>query len=115
MCWRGRTESLSNGSTLLTAKDMKKKIAVLTLCVMLFALGFAAEAQQPAKVPVIGRLGASSESARIEALRQGLGELGYVEGKNFVIELRTSEGKSDRLSALAAELVRLKVAVIVTA
>jgi len=53
-------------------------------------------------------------SPRIEALRQGLHELGYVEGKNIVIEWRSAEGKLDRVPALAAELVRLKVDVIVT-
>ena len=52
--------------------------------------------------------------ARIEAFRQGLRELGYVEGKNIVVEWRSAEGKPDRLPALAAELVRLKVDVIVT-
>ena len=77
----------------------------------------AAEAQQPTKIPRIGYLtGASLSaiSARIEAFRQGLRELGYVEGKNIVIEWRSAEGKLDRLPALAAELVRLKVDVIVT-
>ena len=76
-----------------------------------------AEAQQPKKVPRIGFLGASSASvlaARIEAFRQGLRDLGYVEGKNIVIEWRSAEGKLDRLPALAAELVHLKVDVIVT-
>jgi len=76
-----------------------------------------AQAQQPTKVPRIGFLSAISPStvaARIEAFRQGLRELGYVEGKNIVIEYRYAEGKPDRLSALAAELVRLKVDVIVT-
>jgi ABC-type uncharacterized transport system substrate-binding protein len=98
-------------------KDMKKKITVLTLCAMLFALCFPAEAQQPTKIPRIGYLGATSpstSSARIEAFRQGLRELGYVEGKNIVIEWRHHEGKLDRLPALAAELVRLKVDIIVT-
>ena len=85
---------------------------------MLFAaIALPAEAQQPTKVPRIGYLGAgspSANSARIEAFRQGLRELGYVEGKNIVIEWRYAEGKLDRLPALAAELVRLKVDVIVT-
>jgi putative ABC transport system substrate-binding protein len=84
---------------------------------MLFALCWSAEAQQPTKVPRIGYLTAASLSAnagRIEAFRQGLRELGYVEGENIVIEWRSSEGKFDRLPALAAELVRLKVDIIVT-
>jgi len=57
---------------------------------------------------------ASSGAPRIDGFRQGLGELGYVEGKNIVIESRHAEGKPDRIPALAAELVRLKVEVIVT-
>jgi putative tryptophan/tyrosine transport system substrate-binding protein len=76
-----------------------------------------AQAQQAKKVSRIGFLGASSASAlaaRTEAFRQGLRELGYLEGKNIVIEWRSAEGKLDRLPALAAELVRLKVDVIVT-
>ena len=96
---------------------MKKKIIGLTLSALLLALSSFAEAQQPTKVPVIGRLGASSpsaEAARVEAFRQGLRELGYIEGKSILIEWRFAEGKSDRLSALADELVRLNVAVIVT-
>ena len=78
----------------------------------------AAQAQQPKKVPRIGYLTGPSRSAnaraRTEAFRQGLRELGYIEGKNIVIEWRHAEGKLDRLPALAAELVRLKVDVIVT-
>jgi putative ABC transport system substrate-binding protein len=99
-------------------KKMKRKITVLTLCAMLLALCFLAQAQQPTKVPRIGFLGAPPPSAmsdRIEAFRQGLRDLGYVEGKNIVIEWRYAEGKIDRLAALAAELVRLKVDVIATA
>jgi ABC-type uncharacterized transport system substrate-binding protein len=99
-------------------KEMKKNITVLTLCAMLFALSVSAEAQQPKKVPRIGYLGVNPPSrtlARIEAFRQGLRDLGYLEGKNIVIEYRNAEGKLDRLSALAAELVRLPVDVIVTA
>jgi putative ABC transport system substrate-binding protein len=85
---------------------------------VLFALCSPALAQQPKKVYRIGFLGAASvsaNSARIEALRQGLRELGYVEGKNIVIELRYADGKLDNLPALAAELVRLKVDIIVSA
>ena len=96
---------------------MAKKIYRIALCTMLIALSLSAEAQQPAKIPRIGYLTASAlsaQSARIEAFRQGLRELGYVEGKNIVIEWRSAEGKLDRLPALAAELVRLKVDVIVT-
>ena len=88
------------------------------LCTMLFALCFSAEAQQAEKVPRIGFLATVSPSTisdRVEAFRQGLRELGYVEGKNIVIEWRYAEGKLDRLTELAAELVRLKVDVIVTA
>ena len=92
--------------------------ALSFLGALLLALSLSAHAQQPTKVPLIGRLGAGSPSsnlARREAFRQGLRELGYVEGKNIVIEWRyAEEGKLDRLSEIAAELVRLKVDVIVT-
>ena len=83
----------------------------------MFALSIPAEAQQTAKVPRIGFLSSlspSSITARTESFRQGLHELGYVEGKNIVIEWRYAEGNADRLKELAAELVRLKVDVIVT-
>jgi putative tryptophan/tyrosine transport system substrate-binding protein len=113
---------------------MKKKIIGLTLCAFLFALRLlcsvpfapcslllapcsSAWAQQ-AKAARIGLLGGGSPSAnagRIEAFKQGLRELGYVEGKNIVIEQLWAEGKLDRLPALAAELVRLKVDIIVSA
>jgi putative ABC transport system substrate-binding protein len=86
---------------------------------LLLALSFPldVEAQQPTKVPRIGYLNAASLSItanRAEAFRQGLRGLGYIEGKNIIIEWRSGEGKEDRLPALAAELVRLKVDVIVT-
>ena len=98
-------------------KNKKKKITLLTLCAVLFALKGVAEAQQPpTKVSRIGFLTGSSLSsqlARNEAFRQGLRDLGYVEGKNIVIEWRSWEGKLDRQRAFAAELVHLKVDVIV--
>jgi putative ABC transport system substrate-binding protein len=94
------------------------KVAVsFMLGAVLFALCFSAEAQQQDHLRRIGFLTASSASAiaaRTGALRQGLRELGYVEGKNIVIEWRYAEGKLDRLPVLAAELVGLKVELIVT-
>src|SRR4029077_8392786 len=94
------------------------KTFVLLLVGLTLASVHLAEAEQSGKIPRIGYLGATSLSAnseRIAAFRQGLRELGYVEGKNIVIEWRYAEGKLDRLPALAAELVRLKVDIIVTA
>jgi putative ABC transport system substrate-binding protein len=88
----------------------------LPATVLLITVSFV-QAQQPKKVTRIGFLSGTSPStisARVEAFRQGLRELGYVEGKNIVIEWRYAEGKPDRLPALAAELVRLKVDVIVS-
>jgi putative ABC transport system substrate-binding protein len=93
---------------------VSKRIFSFALCAVLFALCSSADAQQPKKVPRIGWLGAArTSSSRIEAFRQGLHELGYAEGKNIVIEYRYAEGKLDRLPAFAADLVRLKVDVIV--
>jgi len=97
---------------------MSQRFFGLALSTMLYALCPPVEAQQPTKVPTIGYLSTTSRStnaARIEAFRQGLRELGYVDGKNIVVEYRYAEGKLDRLRELAAELVRLKVDVIVTA
>ena len=93
---------------------------VVTICLLLtvFLPALLTGAQQPAKVPRIGFLiasAASANSARVEAFRQGLRELGYVEGKNIVIESRYAEGKIDRVPALAADLVRLKVDIILSA
>jgi putative tryptophan/tyrosine transport system substrate-binding protein len=91
---------------------------VVTVALIIFAAAFTADAQQPVKFPRIGYLNASSSStnpARIQAFRQRLRELGYVEGKNIVIEYRYADGKLDRLPDLVAELVQLKVDVIVTA
>ena len=97
---------------------MSKTIICLALSGLLLALCYPAEAQQPAKVARIGFQSAASPAAlspRAEAFRQRLRELGYVEGKNIVIEWRYAEGKLDRLDEFAAEFVRLKVDVIVTA
>ena len=98
-----------------------KKAAVpsILVVVVLLALGVIAEAQQPKKVPRIGFpmvvRSPSFTSARTNAFRQGLNELGYTEGKNILIEYRYAEGKFDRLPDLAAELVGLKLDVIVAA
>src|SRR5262249_18932456 len=93
-------------------KNMKTKITVLTLCAMLFALCSSAAAQQPGKIPWIGYL-AGAGSGPSPSFIQGLGDLGYVENKNIGIVFRTSESRSERYPDLAAELIRLKVDVIV--
>jgi putative tryptophan/tyrosine transport system substrate-binding protein len=95
----------------------RKNIFCLGLSALLFAFCFSAEAQQTGKVARIGILEARGPSDRAqiwEAFRQGLRELGYIEGKNIIIEYRYAEGNIQRLSELAAELVRLKVDIIVT-
>jgi putative ABC transport system substrate-binding protein len=95
---------------------MNRKITVFALSAMLFALCSPAQAQQPRKVWRIGYVSnveAASDSARAEAIRVVLRELGYIEGQNIATEYRYTEGKPDRLPDLLAELVRLKVDVIV--
>jgi len=85
---------------------------------MLLALPFPAWAQQPKKIPRIGylsQLDPATESARSEGIRLALRERGYIEGQNIAIEYRYAEGKLDRAPELAAELVRLKVDIIVVA
>ena len=99
-------------------KQVKKKVAVFTLSALLFALCLPAEAQQTGKGPRIGFLDASSESGSAilaEPFRQELSKLGWIEGKNLTIEYRFAEGWSERQDELAAELVRLKVDLIVVA
>ena len=91
-----------------------KRAAVpsILIAVALLAVGVIADAQQPKKVPRIGYLSSvdpASESTRAEPFRLALRELGYMEGQNIAIEFRYSEGKRDRFSELAAELVLLKV------
>jgi putative ABC transport system substrate-binding protein len=96
---------------------MNRKVFGGALCAVLLVLSVSVEAQQPAaKVPRIGFLTTGGEAAsalRVEAFRQGLRELGYVEGKNIIIEYRYAEGRFERLPELADELVRLKVDVLV--
>ena len=97
---------------------MKHIVGLLVVLVALAACGVVATAQQPKKVPRIGYLsprGQAAESARAEAIRLALRELGYIDGENVAFEYRYSEGKQDRRPALAAELVRLKVDIIVVA
>src|SRR5262244_49819 len=97
---------------------MSRKIICVALVALLLTFSVPTEAQQPKKVPRIAYVTAASFSAmeyRIEAFRQGLRELGYVEGKNIIIQLREAEGKLDRLPTLMAELVREKVDIIVAA
>jgi putative tryptophan/tyrosine transport system substrate-binding protein len=94
----------------------KRKLGSFALCAMLLAFWESAEAQQPKKVPRIGYLSTNDpagEAARAEAIRLALRGLGYIDGQNIAIEYRYAEGKLDRLPELAAELVRLKVDIIV--
>jgi putative ABC transport system substrate-binding protein len=105
-------------SPLAGRKSMNKKIFGLALGALLLALSFPAEAQQPVKVFRIGFLRPDRSAdppvqALIDSFRQRLRELGWTEGKNIAIEYRWAEGKAERLPELAAELVRLKVDIIV--
>ena len=95
---------------------MRNKILYLGLGAMLFALCVSAQAQQPKKVPRIGYLSSGSPSTNLgylQAFLQGLRELGYVEGKNVLIEYKWAEGRFERMPELAEELVRLKVDIII--
>src|SRR5215831_3964423 len=97
---------------------MKTKMIFCLFAATLLSTASFVEAQQPTKVPRIGYLASADptrDSTRAEGIRQGLRELGYIEGQNITIEYRYAEGKVDQFSALAAELVRLKVDVIVVA
>src|SRR5439155_16211488 len=91
---------------------MNRRIFSLALCAMLFPLCLPVKAQQAKKVPRIGFLfgtAASAASARTEAFRQGLRDLGYVEGKNILVEYRYAEGKLERIPGLVTELLQLKI------
>jgi putative tryptophan/tyrosine transport system substrate-binding protein len=96
-------------------KTMMTKITVLTVCAMLLALCFAAEAQQAPKIPRVGILFIGGrDQPHLESFMQGMREHGYTEGKNVFFEYRYAEGKYDRLPDLVADLVQKKVDVIVT-
>jgi putative tryptophan/tyrosine transport system substrate-binding protein len=96
---------------------MKRGIMLLALALLVFSPFHLAYAQQPAKIPRIGYVSGTGDTTNqgpyVEALRQGLRDLGYVEGKNFVIEYRGAEGKPGRMPSLVTELVELKVDVLV--
>jgi len=85
----------------------------LTLCAALFALSFSAHAQQPTKIPRIGFLTGGGNPFSFETFRQGLRNLGYIDGKNIVIEYRSAEGDQERIAGLVTELVQLKVDVLI--
>jgi putative ABC transport system substrate-binding protein len=96
---------------------VERKITVLTLCAVLFALCGSVGAQQTGKVPRIGLLDSSTSSGMavlVDAFRQEMSKLGWIEGKNITIEYRFAEQKAERLPELAADLVRLNVDLIVT-
>src|SRR5215475_11750499 len=98
--------------------QMKKAAVPILVAVILLTVAVVTEAQQPTKVPRIGYLSntdAATDSARAGGIRLALRELGYIEGQNIAIEYRYAEGKRDRAPELAAELVRLKVDIIVVA
>ena len=97
---------------------MNRKIVICLLTGFLMCVALFANAQQPKKVPRIGYLAgrdAARESARAEGIRLALRERGYIEGQNIATEYRYTEGKLDRAPELLAELVRLKVDIIVVA
>lgn len=97
------------------SRSKEGRVFRLALAALLFALCLPAYAQQPTKVAKIGWLGEGGAGTGREYFRQTLADLGYVPGKNIIIEYRYSEGRPDRLPALADELIRLKVDVLVTA
>ena len=116
------SQSLSGNRKSKTCTEPSRSIEnlkslVLSVIAFVLVVVGAAQAQQPPKIPRIGFLSANSRtamSARAETFQQGLRELGYVEGKNIVIEYQFADRNLDRVPALAAELVRLNVNVIVT-
>ena len=117
---KGLLTAFSNSSSdnLKSKIKNRKLVGLVALAVNFVGLAGGVEAQQPKKVPLIGYLSSTdpaTESTRAEAIRLALRERGYIEGQNIAIEYRYAEGKRDRLPELAAELVRLKVDIIVVA
>jgi putative tryptophan/tyrosine transport system substrate-binding protein len=121
--WMRFLDSLSNNLKSKTCTEPgrsiqnRKWLGLWLIAFMVVMVRAGAETQQPKNVPRIGYLDPASPEAslrQIEAFRKGLAELGYVEGKNIVIEYRYGDGKRDRLSAVASELVQRQVDVIVT-
>jgi ABC-type uncharacterized transport system substrate-binding protein len=98
-----------------SAIQNRKLVGIVVLAAILMLSGARAEAQQAKKMPRIGYLAGDSRSPSHEAFRQGMRDLGYLEGQSIVVEWRYAEDKPDRFPELAAELVRLKVDVIVAA
>ena len=92
---------------------ISKSILCFAVCAVVFALCSSAQGQQTKKIPRIAFLSPTSDDTRVEAFRQGLRELGYIEGQNITVEYRWAEGKFERISDLAVELVRLNVDLIV--
>jgi putative ABC transport system substrate-binding protein len=96
---------------------MKKTFVGLALSAVLLALSFPSEAQQPGKIPRVGYVAAGGDpnnpGSLVEAFRQGLRELGYIEGKNILVEFRYGEGNRELVQSLVTELVQLKVDVLV--
>jgi putative ABC transport system substrate-binding protein len=98
------------------SKLRRKRFFGFALGAMLFAFCLPAEAQQPSKIPRIGYVSGTDDlnnPGPEEAFRQGLRDLGYIEGQNILVEYRSQEGKADRGPGLVAELIQLKVDVLV--
>src|SRR5215510_4565128 len=101
-----------------TGNSKRSKLKSVMLCGLFFAVCFSVHAQQPGKLPRIGYVSASGDASgldpQFQAFAKGMRELGYVEGKNFLMEYRYADAKMDRIPELIAELVRLNVDVLVT-